>query len=348
MAVPTNADAVGAAAGARKRVEEMLMAFELTGAVYAAAKVGLADLLVEGPRPCAELAAATGTQAPLLQRLLRFLACVGVFAEEAPGVFGLTPEAELLRDVPGSMRGSALLWGELGTLAWRDVVGTVRTGQTGYQLTTGMRDWEYYEKNPAAGAVFNAGMTSGTRARAEELVAAYDFPTTGTVVDVAGGHGALLAAILQARPGMRGVLFDATHVVGGAQPLLEAAGVADRCTVVGGDFFESVPRGGDVYTLKLIIHDWDDERATTILRNCWRAMDGHGTLLVMEGVMPSGIATKATEYFDAARADVTMMMWTGGKHRTVDEFRDLFGAAGFTLGRVIPTGSRYSVVEGHP
>src|SRR6266545_1031554 len=203
-------------------------------------------------------------------------------------------------------------------------------------------------KRTPAGAVFNAGMTSGTRARAEQLVATYDFPTTGTVVDVAGGHGALLAAILQARPGMRGVLFDAPHVVGGAQPLLEAAGVADRCTVVGGDFFESVPRGGDVYTLKLIIHDWDDERATTILRNCWRAMDGHGTLLVMEGVMPSGIATKATEYFDAARADVTMMMWTGGKHRTVDEFRDLFGAAGFTLGRVIPTGSRYSVVEAHP
>jgi hypothetical protein len=250
--------------------------------------------------------------------------------------------------VPGSMRGSALLWGELGTLAWRDVVGTVRTGQTGYQLVTGMRDWDYYAQNQEAGAVFNAGMTSGTRARADELVAAFDFPAEGTIVDVAGGHGALLAAILQARPGTRGVLFDAPHVVAGAAPVLEGAGVADRCSVVSGDFFESVPEGGDVYVLKLIIHDWDDERALMILRNCARAMRGHGTLLVMEGVMAAGMARQTAEYHDAAKADVTMMMWTGGKHRTQEEFRDLFAAAGLKLGRIIPTSSRYSVVEAHP
>jgi hypothetical protein len=332
----------------RERMLQMLMAFELSAAVHAAARLGVADLLVDGPRPCAELAHATESQAPLLQRLLRFLASVGVFAEVEPGVFGLTPEAELLRDVPGSMRGSALLWGELGTLAWRDVVGTVRTGQTGYQLVTGMRDWDYYEQNPAAGAVFNAGMTSGTRVLASALVDAYDFPDAGTVVDVAGGHGALLAAILHRYPGLRGVLFDAPHVVPGARPLLESAGVADRCTVVAGNFFESVPPGGDVYTLKLIVHDWDDAHALPILRNCARAMNGRGTLLIMEGVMPGGPARRDPAYFDAARADATMMMWTGGKHRTEDEFRDLLGAAGLQVTRVLPTSTRYHIVEAHP
>jgi len=180
----------------------MLQAFELTGAVHAAARLGVADLLVDGPRPCAELASSTGSRAEQLNRLLRFLASHGVFEEVGEGTFVLTPEAELMRDVPGSLRAAALLWGELGTLAFRDVVGTVRTGKTGFQLTTGMTDWEYYAHNPDAAAVFNAGMTGSTLAGADDLVAAYDFPANGTVVDVAGGHGALLATILRTHPGL--------------------------------------------------------------------------------------------------------------------------------------------------
>jgi hypothetical protein len=335
-------------AQARQRVEQMLVGFQLTAAVHAATKLGVADLLADGPRACADLASSTGTRPALLHRLLRFLASLGVFAEAEPGVFANTPESDLLRDVPGSIRGTALLWGELGTLAWRDVVGTVRTGLTGYQLVTGLRDWDYYEQNAEAGALFNAGMTSGTRARAQELIGAYDFPETGTVVDVAGGHGALLAEILRTRPGLKGVLFDAPHVTPGAQPLLEEAGVADRCTVVSGNFFESIPAGGDVYTMKIIIHDWDDEHAVTILKNCARAMNGHGTLLVIESVMPAGVARHEPEFLEAVRADVTMMMWTGGKHRTEEEFRALFAAAGLRLGRIIRTSSRYNVIEAHP
>jgi hypothetical protein len=344
------AEADGRASGFthRQRVDQMIHGFELTEAVHAAAKLGLADLLADGPRRCAELAAATGAQTTLLHRLLRFLASVGVFAEAEPGVFALTPEAELLRDVPGSMRATAMLWGELGTLAWRDLAGVVRTGQTGYQLATGMREWEYYAQNPGAGALFNASMTSGSQAQADAIVAAYDFPVVGAVVDVAGGHGALIAAILRSRPAIRGVLFDAPHVAAGAQPILEAAGVADRCKVVGGDFFQSVPEGGDLYTMKLILHDWDDERAATILRNCWRAMDGRATLLVIEGIMPSSIATQATEFYEAARSDVNMMAWTGGKRRTADEFREVLGAAGFRLGRIFPTTTPLSLIEAHP
>jgi hypothetical protein len=191
-------------------------------------------------------------------------------------------------------------------------------------------------------------MTSGTQARAEDFLAAYDFPDAGTVVDVAGGHGALLAAILRARPALRGVLFDAPHVVVGAQPLLEAVGVADRCTVVGGDFFESVPEGGDLYIMKIIIHDWDDERAALILRNCRRAMGAQAKLLIIEGVMPSGVASQSKDFFDSARADVTMMMWTGGRHRTVEEFRELLAHAGLELTRVIQTGTRYGMIEAQP
>ncbi len=333
-----------AAAIPRQRLDQMLTGFELTWAVYAAAKLGLADLLVDGPRSYGELAAATGCRDSNLLRMLRFLASVGVFAEVQAGAFALTPEAELLRDEPGSMRATAILWGELGTLAWRDVIGVLRTGKTGYQLATGLTDWEYYAQNPSAGAVFNAGMTGGTQSRSDALVAAYDFPKTGTVVDVAGGHGALLAAILQSRPSLRGVLFDLPHVTSGAPPILDAAGVTDRCTIVSGDFFDSVP-SGDIYTLKLIIHDWDDERATAILRNCRRAMNAGGKVLVMEGLMPSGTATTSSEYFEGARADVTMMMWTGGRHRTVDEFRAMFEAVDLRLGRIIPVTSRYSIIE---
>jgi hypothetical protein len=276
------------------------------------------------------------------------LAGGGVFAEVEPGVFALTPTAELLREGPGSLRGLALLWGEAGPVAWGDLLGTLRTGRTGYQLMTGMREWEYYAANPEAAAVFNGGMTALSRMQADAVVAAYDFPATGTVVDVAGGHGTLLAAILRARPGLRGVLFDAPAVVAGARPVLEAAGVADRCGVVGGDFFEAVPAGGDVYTLKFIVHDWDDERAAAILRTCRRAIGAGGTLLILETVVPAGAAGPSAEFVTALRRDVNMMAWTGGRERTAEEFGVLLDAAGFRLERVLPTTSVLGIVEALP
>jgi hypothetical protein len=332
----------------RQTVSQMIHGFKLSHAVCAAARLGVADLLADGPRSCLELARATGTRAPLLRRLLRMLASAGVFAEVEPGVFGLTPEAGVLRDTPGSLRASVLLWVELGKIAWGDLVGVVRTGQTGYQLATGMREWEYYARHPEAGAVFDAAMTAFSQPLADAVVAAYDFPAAGTVVDVAGGRGALLAAILRARPALRGVLFDQPHVVAGAPAVLEAAGVADRCAVVGGDFFRAVPDGGDVYTLKWILHDWDDERAAAILHTCRGAMGERGALLVLEHVMPDGPAARNPECFDACRADLDMMAWTGGRERTADEFRALLGAAGFHLRRMIPASPGLHLLEASP
>jgi predicted O-methyltransferase YrrM len=332
----------------RQALLEMIQAFQLTKAINAATTIGVADLLADGPRPCAELAEATGTKAPLLGRLLRMLASVGVFAEVESGVFGLTPAAELLRERPGSLRGFALLYGQPGQLAWSDLVGTLCTGQTGYQLTTGMREWEYYARNPAVAALFNGGMTALSQMQADAVVAAYDFPAAGTVVDVAGGHGTLLATILRARPGLRGVLFDAPSVAAGARSVLEAAGVADRCQTVGGDFFQAVPGGGDVYTLKLIIHDWDDERAAAILRTCRRAMGEGSTLLILDSVVPSGLAGSSAEFVQALRRDVNMMAWTGGLERTAEEFRALLETSGFQLVRVAPTASVLGLVEARP
>ncbi len=332
----------------RDAMDQMINGFRMTYAIHAAATLGVADLLADGPRPCVELAEATGARAPLLRRLLCLLASAGVFAEVEPGVFGLTPEAELLRDTPGSLRNAALFWGELGTLAWRDLVGVVRTGQTGYQLVTGMREWDYYVQNPSAGALFNATMTDSSQASADAIVAAYDFPSAGTVVDVAGGHGTLIAAILRARPGLCGVLFDAPHVVTGADALLEAAGVADRCRVVGGDFFKAVPDGGDLYTMKWIVHDWDDERAGAILRNCRKAVGERGTLLVIDRVMPSGTVSPSPAFAEACRADVNMMAWTGGQERTAEEFGELLGSTGFHLTRIVPTAGPLSLIEAIP
>jgi hypothetical protein len=316
--------------------------------VYAAARLGLADRLADGPRTVEALATSTGTRPDLLRRLLRLLVSVGIFAEVEPGVFGPTAAGDLLRDRPGSLRLSALAYAELGTIAWRDLVGVLQTGETGYQRSTGMREWAYYARHPEAGALFNAWMSASSQTQADAIIGGYDFPARGTVVDVAGGQGTLLAAILQARPAVRGILFDAPNVVAGAAPLLAAAGVADRCRIVAGDFFDAVPEGGDLYTMKWILHDWDDERAVAILSSCRRAMDAHGTLLIVDRVIPAGPATTAPECFEAYRADVMMMAWTGGVERTVAEFRALLAAARFRLGRIIPTTTALSMIEAHP
>lgn len=334
--------------GPRQVVASMIQGYELAYAVHAAARLGVADLLADGPRPYSELAEITGARAPLLGRLLRFLASAGVFAEVEPGVFGLTPEAELLREGPGSLRTQALFWVELATLAWRELVGVVRTGRTGYQLATGMSHWEYYAHHPEAGALFDATMTAGSRASVDAIVTAYDFPLTGTVVDIGGGQGTLLAAILAARPKLRGVLVDQPQVVAGAAPILEAAGVASRCDVVGGDIFRDVPGGGNLYVMKLITHGWDDEHAIALLGTCRRAMGGDGTLLVIDQVVPSGTATPSSAHLNAYRMDVNMMVWAGSQERTAEEFATVLGAAGFRLTRIIPTARPISLVEAVP
>lgn len=308
-----------------------------------AAKLGIADLLWEKPQTAAELAEKTGTHAPSLHRVLRTLASTGIFSETADHRFELTPLAALLRsDAPNSMRDYAIMinddcfWQAFGALMY-----SVETGGVAHEKVQGMSSFEFFARNEEAGQVFNRGMTSLSRPVIPAVVGAYDFSGVSRLVDVAGNHGVFLAGILKANPHLQGVLVDLPHVIAGAGELLEREGVSGRVELVTGDFFESVPAGGDAYMMKSILHDWDDERSVQILRNIRSAMRENGKLLIVEMVVPEG-----NEPSPSKPIDLIMLVMEGGKERTADEFGELLEAAGFRLTRLIPTRSPYSIIEG--
>ena len=326
---------------------EMVTGYYLSRAIYVAAKLGIADLLQHGARPYDELARLTGTHAPSLYRLLRLLASAGVFAEQEKGRFALTPiGAYLQTEVPGSLHAIALQFaGPWHQQGWSDLLHSVQTGGIAFDHLFGMGLFPYLAQHPDEAAIFDAAMTAFSTQTATAVVAAYDFSPFRTIVDVGGGHGTLLRAILQATPAARGILFDLPHVVEGAKKQIEAAGLTERCAVVGGDFFVAAPSGGDAYILSVVIHDWNDEQSVTILKNCHRAMSPQGTLLLAEMVLP-GRQDQSSMSQIIAGNDVNMLVHTGGRSRTEAEFRALFAAAGFELTRIIPTQGLASVVEG--
>ncbi|MDQ3812769.1 MAG: acetylserotonin O-methyltransferase [Armatimonadota bacterium] len=325
----------------------MLTAPMITRAINVAAKLGIADLVHGQPRTAEQLAEATGTHAPSLYRVLRALASVGIFAEDAEGRFGLTPLAGLLRsDVPGSLRGAALFFFGIKVHwdAWGDIMHSVQTGGTTIEHLYGVGPFEYFTQHPEEAEVFNNAMTSISQAVSAAVGEAYDFTPFTTLVDVAGGHGGLLAAILEANPHLQGILFDLPFVIEGARELIAARGLEQRCQLVGGDFFESVP-SGDGYILKNIIHDWDDEKAAAILRNIHRAMapDGARKLLLVEFVL-----APRNEPSMGKLIDLEMLLLPGGRERTEEEYRSLLASAGFELTRIVPTRSPMCIIEGVP
>ena len=224
-------------------------------------------------------------------------------------------------------------------------LGHVQSGQPAFDRAFGMSNFAYWAHNPAAGAIHDAAFVQMAQTSTAPLLAAYDYSGFATIVDVGGSAGALLAAILAAYPRARGILFDLPHVVAGAAPILDAAGVTARCTTVGGSFFEVVPLGGDTYILKYILHDWDDERASAILQRCRAAMEPGATLLLIEHVLPDLLeAGPAAEW--AARLDLEMLVLTpGGRERTEGEFHALLGDAGFALRRRVPTAAALQILE---
>lgn len=314
-------------------------------AISVAAKLRIADKLAAGPRSAADLARETGAHAPSLYRLLRALAGVGVFAEDADGRFRLTPMAEYLRTgVPGSLRGVADYCGsDWSWRAWGHLLDSVRTGETAFDRVFGEPCFDYLAKHPEDSAVFNEGMTGFSSMVAPAVAEAYDFSKFGTVVDVGGGHGILLTTILKSFPTVRGVVFDAPHVVEGATEPIRAAGLADRCRTEGGDFFRVVPAGGDAYLMKHIIHDWPDDKATTILKNCRKAVNPGGKLLLVEIVIKPGNEPDVGKIID-----LEMLVLPSGRERTEAEYAKLFAGAGWKLTRVVPTKSPMQVVEGEP
>jgi hypothetical protein len=329
----------------RDTLWRMTNGFQVSQAIHVVATLGIADLLKDGPRSADELAEATGTHASALYRILRALASVGVFAEQSDGRFGLTPLAEHLRtDVPGSLRSWAMLIGRpYYFTTWGHLLHSVRTGEPAFPHVYGMPAWEYRASHPEESALFDGAMTGLSLAEAEAVVRSYDFSEIGVLVDVGGGKGALLAAILAANPALRGILFDQPHVVADAKDLLERAGVADRCEVVDGDFFKVVPGGADAYLLKSIIHDWDDASAIEILRKCRAAMaDSARLLLVERRIRP------ANEPDPAKFIDLMILVMLGGRERTAEEYERLYTEAGFKVTNTIHTSSLLDIIEGVP
>jgi O-methyltransferase domain/Dimerisation domain len=323
----------------------MIHGSKITQLLYVVAKLGIADLLRDGPKRSEELAQAVGAHPRTLYRVLRALASLGVFAEDQAQCFHLTPLAHLLRtEVPESLRALAIFYGE--EWVWHAegaLLYSVRTGKAAFTHVHGLGPFDYYRQHAEAAACFNTAMTSLSGNELAAVMAAYDFAGMATIVDVGGGQGALLAEILKTYPHARGMLFDLPAVVESAQPLLEAAGIAARCTRVAGDFFQTVPSGGDAYILKRVIHDWDDTPAGTILTQCRRAMAAHSRLLLIERVIPPGNAPSLGKL-----GDITMLLHYGALERTEAEYRGLLEAAGFTLVRIIPTQAPLSIIEGVP
>lgn len=325
-----------------QQLDRMITGYWVSQAIYAAAHFDIAEHLANGPRSVEQLATATGANAEALYRLLRALASVGVFVETAPRQFGLTPLAEPLRTgVPGSKRALALMSGDEHFRTWGDIDYSIRTGNIAFDHVYGKPFFDYLGEHPDKAAIFDAAMVGVHGRETSAILDAYDFSTIGVLADIGGGNGSQLTQFLQRHEKMKGILFDLPHVVERAKPAIESAGVAGRCDLVTGSFFEAVPPGADAYILRHIIHDWDDEKSLAILRNCHRAMAADDKLLVVESVIPPG-----NEPFVGKFLDLVMLLIAGGKERTADEFRRLFKQAGFELSRIVPAGGEVSLLEG--
>jgi len=321
-------------------LRRLLAGYQVSQAVHVAAVLGIADLLADGPRTSDELAEATGTDPDALFRLLRALDVVEVVEADGDRTFSLGRLGQGLRsDAPDSLAGWAAFVGrKFYWEAWAHLIDSVRTGENAFRIAHGTSVWEHRERHTDDSVAFDRGMAAVTQRVIGALLDAYDFGRFGTIVDVGGGNGALLAGIVDRYPSVQGVLFDQPHVVSGAAPELAA-----RCTVVGGDFFEEVPAGGDAYVLKWIVHDWEDDEARAILRVCRRAMADDAALLIVERVLEGPNDEPFSRF-----SDLNMLVGPGGRERTLGEFERLLDDSGFALVGCHPTASDFCVIEAAP
>ena len=324
------------------RLIALMDGFVTTQLIYVAAKLGLAGLLQDGPRSGAELADAVGAGTEPLTRVLRGLAAVGVLAEDDGDRFALTDVGRAL----GPLRDMALVRGEVYYRAAAGLLDSVRHGDVAFERVYGETFFDHLARHSDLEDAFQGSMAGRSAQEAADVVAVYDFAGLRTVVDVGGGHGVLLAAILQAHPDLDGILLDRESVIAGAPPLLRRAHVSDRVRCVAGDFFEEVPSGADAYVLSRVLHDWSDVDARRILRTCRRALPRHGRLVIVDAILPE----RATEGPLAIGMDLHMLLLFGAGERTRAQFHALLGEAGFAVRRIIPTASPagLGVVEAVP
>jgi len=312
----------------------------ISHAIYAAAELSIADLLAEGESSLEALAERTQTHAPSLYRLLRALASIGVFRESAPRRFVSTALGEQLRS--GALRAASLLshsrWHDQ---AWAELLHSVRTGQSAFEHAHGGSLFDWLERHPAENDLFSRAMTAGKRHHDAALVDHYDFSAASTVVDVGGGHGSLVLAIMDRYEQLGAIIADVTQVADGARQAVSAAGLQHRCEVVACDFFTSVPRGGDVYILSHILHDWDDLACGRILRSCREAMSPDAKLLLIESIVADDDRADRVKWLDLEM----LVLTSGGRERTADEYAELLRSADLRPRRVLRTGQRRDIIE---
>jgi hypothetical protein len=319
----------------------LINGFQITQAIRIASTLRVADHLNEGARSAGELATLTKSHPDALYRLLRALAAVGVFREDEGRKFTLTPMGNCLRTDSATPIGA---WAEVvGSpyywQAWGHLLHAVQTGENAFHDLNGKDVWQFRAEHADYGATFDRAMTQLSRGSAEAVIGAYDFSLFRHIVDVGGGQGLMLAAILRAHPHMRGTLFDQPNVVTRARVVLVERGLIDRCNIVGGSFFEKVPEGADAYLMRVVIHDWEDDEAIAILRVCRRAMPETAKLLLIERLVAPPNEVPAAKF-----SDLNMLVLPGGRERTREEFSDLFAKSGFELTRVFPAGM-HNVIE---
>jgi len=313
----------------------------ITQGLAVAAELGIADLLAERPRTADELAELTGTHAGALYRVLRALASVGVFAEEARHRFALTPPANLLQtDAALSQRAYATMMGAEFQGAWGELLHTARTGEPGFEKRFGKPFFEYMTEHAGRQSVYDTAMTVIHGPETELMLDAYDFAGFRTVADIGGGEGLMLTSLLERHREAQGILFDLPAVAERARAKVSSRGLQNRCRIEAGDFFRAVPAAADAYLLRHIVHDWEDADARRILQNCREAMNEDSKVLVVEMVIPPGNAPAFVKWLDL------MMLVVGGKERTQDEYSSLFAAAGLKLNRIISTVSEICILEG--
>jgi SAM-dependent methyltransferase len=328
---------------AKDTLLQMLAGYWISQAVHVAAELGIADLLTAGARGVNDLAAKTGADCDALYRVLRALASVGIFEEQGPGRFALTPMASLLgSDGPDSQRAFARIMGAEHYAAWGNLLTTVQTGEPAFTRTFGMPFFEYLARNPERGHLFDQSMTGVHGGETAPMLEAYDFSGFDTVVDVGGGNGLLLASLLERHPRPTGIVFDTPAVAEHARATLARTSLDGRCRIEAGDFFEAVPAGGDAYILRHILHDWEDAEAAAILRNCGQAMQPDGRVLVVENVIRPGSEPGFGKWLDL------MMLVIGGRERTAEQYEALFSHAGLRLSRIVPTAHEISILEAVP
>jgi orsellinic acid C2-O-methyltransferase len=317
-------------------------------AIYVIADLKIPDLLSEGPKSAAELAASTNTHLSSLRRVLRSLETIGICRERADGSFEMTPMGDLLRtDTSDSLRSWVLFWGDHLWPIWGRLIDSVKTGESARTLMTGCKGFEHLERDPELAATFDLAMAELTRYTAQTLIEVYDFSKEMMIIDLGGGNGGLMKAILTAFPSARGMLFDMPSTVKKGEQNLSDAGLIERCQCVPGNFFDCVPRGGTTYILKSVLHDWDDDQVATLFNNCRAAMDPGSRQLIIERMMPERLEPSFA-HRTVVRSDLTMLVARASWERSEHELEVLLSMSGFRIVRNVPARLAYSIIEAVP